>query len=251
MGSGLTGARLRARVGQYLRSGRTSMVRSLVALVLRRVLAWLVWSNEHAKDLELVVLRHQLQVLRRQVDRPRFRWSDRLFLAAANRPAARILPSRGMNRGLCTLQARQPPPRYDRRPSPVARRLARDRAHRSRHGAAGLPPPAHALRDGELARDVLPAVRLGCPGLPLPRSCQLPAVPTLSSLVGLGPSALSCPLVPRRPAAAPTAESSARPPSRSSCSSPCLLRLDLRIVDRRKNLRKGAKKPKPWDWLLR
>ncbi len=45
------------------------MVRSLVALVLRRVLAWLVWSNEHAKDLEIVVLRHQLQVLRRQVGR--------------------------------------------------------------------------------------------------------------------------------------------------------------------------------------
>jgi hypothetical protein len=41
------------------------MVRSLMALVLRRVLAWLVWSDEHAKDLEIVVLRHQLQVLRR------------------------------------------------------------------------------------------------------------------------------------------------------------------------------------------
>ena len=32
------------------------MVRSLVALVLRRVLAWLVRSNEHAKDLEIVVV---------------------------------------------------------------------------------------------------------------------------------------------------------------------------------------------------
>jgi hypothetical protein len=38
------------------------MVRSLMALVLRRVLIWLVRSNEHAKDLEIVVLRHQLQV---------------------------------------------------------------------------------------------------------------------------------------------------------------------------------------------
>src|SRR5262249_6512828 len=65
------------------------MVRSLVALVFRRVLAWLVWSNEHAKDLEIVVLRHQLQVLRRQVARPRFRWGDRLFLATASRPLAR------------------------------------------------------------------------------------------------------------------------------------------------------------------
>src|SRR5262249_47039135 len=61
------------------------MVRSLVALVLRRVLAWFVGSSEHAKDLEIVVLRHQLQILRRQADRPRFRWSNRLFLAAASR----------------------------------------------------------------------------------------------------------------------------------------------------------------------
>jgi putative transposase len=61
------------------------MVRSLMALVLRRVLAWLVWSDEHTKDLEIVVLRHQLQVLRRQAGRPRIRWSDRLFLAAASR----------------------------------------------------------------------------------------------------------------------------------------------------------------------
>jgi hypothetical protein len=61
------------------------MVRSLMALVRRRVLAWLVWSDEHAKDVEIVVLRHQLQVLRRQAGRPRFRWSDRLLLAAASR----------------------------------------------------------------------------------------------------------------------------------------------------------------------
>ena len=36
------------------------MVRSLVALVLWRVLAWLVRRDEDAKDLEIVVLRHQL-----------------------------------------------------------------------------------------------------------------------------------------------------------------------------------------------
>jgi hypothetical protein len=45
------------------------MVRALMALVLRRVLAWLVGSDEHVKDLEIVVLRHQLQVLRRQAGR--------------------------------------------------------------------------------------------------------------------------------------------------------------------------------------
>jgi putative transposase len=61
------------------------MVRSVLALVVRRVIALLMWPNEDAKDLEIVVLRHQLYVLRRQVGRPRFRWGDRLLLAAISR----------------------------------------------------------------------------------------------------------------------------------------------------------------------
>src|SRR5262245_45370070 len=65
------------------------MVRSLVALALQRVLTLVMRRTEHAKDLEIVVLRHQLQVLRRQVGRPRFRWMDRLLLAAASRHLAR------------------------------------------------------------------------------------------------------------------------------------------------------------------
>src|SRR5262249_28512846 len=74
---------------QHLASGRTSMVRLLMALVLRRVLIWLVRSREQAKDLEIVVLRHQLQVLHRHVGRQRFRWNGRLFLAAASCHLAR------------------------------------------------------------------------------------------------------------------------------------------------------------------
>jgi putative transposase len=35
------------------------------------------------KDAEIIVLRHQLQVLERRTPRPRFTWADRAFLALA------------------------------------------------------------------------------------------------------------------------------------------------------------------------
>ena len=43
------------------------------------------------KELEIVVLRHELAILRRRPCRPRMTWTDRLFLAAASRllPRAR------------------------------------------------------------------------------------------------------------------------------------------------------------------
>jgi putative transposase len=48
------------------------------------------WRSEFAKDVELLVLRHQLVVLGRQQARPSFRVADRAFLAAL----ARMLPGR-------------------------------------------------------------------------------------------------------------------------------------------------------------
>jgi len=41
--------------------------------------------SEEFKELEIVVLRHELSVLRRQVARPELRPADRIFLAAASR----------------------------------------------------------------------------------------------------------------------------------------------------------------------
>ena len=63
------------------------MLASLVYLALRRLieLTLLRRRSEEFKELEIVVLRHELAVLRRQVARPAFRPADRAFLAAASR----------------------------------------------------------------------------------------------------------------------------------------------------------------------
>ena len=59
------------------------MVFSFLYVVLRRLLELLALRRrgEADKDIEIVVLRHQLTVLRRQVKRPVFRPADRAFLA--------------------------------------------------------------------------------------------------------------------------------------------------------------------------
>jgi hypothetical protein len=66
------------------------VVLSILYLMLRRLLGVLPGSRsgDAAKDMEIAVLRHQVQVLRRQVGRPSLRPLDRMFLAAA----AHLLP---------------------------------------------------------------------------------------------------------------------------------------------------------------
>ncbi len=68
------------------------MVLSIVYVLVRRILSLVVlrFRSEGSKDLELVVLRHELSVLRRQLARPRLDDADRVFLAAASR----LLPRR-------------------------------------------------------------------------------------------------------------------------------------------------------------
>jgi len=62
----------------------------LVYLAVSRVFAWLALlaRSDASKDLEILVLRHELAVLRRQVARPKPDWADRGLLAAL----ARLLP---------------------------------------------------------------------------------------------------------------------------------------------------------------
>jgi len=66
---------------------------SLCYMVLRCVLQLAtlrLWSND-CKELEIVVLRHELAILRRRTRRPAMTWTDRCFLAAVSRllPRAR------------------------------------------------------------------------------------------------------------------------------------------------------------------
>lgn len=56
-------------------------------LIFVRLVDWLMLlaRSEASKDLEILVLRHEISVLRRQVSRPRPDWADRAILAALTR----------------------------------------------------------------------------------------------------------------------------------------------------------------------
>jgi hypothetical protein len=70
-----------------------SMALRLVYPAVLRVFGWLglLLRSDAAKDAEILMLRHQVLVLRRQCGSPRLSWADRAILS----PLSRLLPNAG------------------------------------------------------------------------------------------------------------------------------------------------------------
>jgi putative transposase len=130
---------------------------SFLYVAFRALLGALVRTRRglDVKDLELLVLRHELDVLRREAARPKLRAADRALLAAAAchlprpLPGARLVTPRTLlrwHRALVRRKWRQPPGRRGRPRMPagvraVVLRLAREN-----------PRWGHRRISGELAR---------------------------------------------------------------------------------------------------
>jgi putative transposase len=106
------------------------MAFSFLYLAFRALLAALVRSRRglDVKDIELLVLRHELEVLRRQVGRPKLGMPDRALLAAAavhlprsSRPVLLVTPRTLLrwHQALVRRRWRQPPGRVGRPPLPL------------------------------------------------------------------------------------------------------------------------------------
>src|SRR6266540_3425353 len=118
------------------------MAFSFLYLAARALFGALVRSRRglHVKDIELLVLRHELEILRRQVARPKLRMVDRALLAAAashlprSSRGARLVSPRTLLRwhqALVRRKWRQPPGTHGRPPLPaevraLVGRLARE-----------------------------------------------------------------------------------------------------------------------------
>jgi putative transposase len=93
---------LRLRVDDGSRRGSPVMALQLLYLIFCQLTGWgaLLARGQATKNAEILVLRHEVAVLRRQVTRPRLTWPDRAILAALTR----LLPAQRRHHRLVTPQ---------------------------------------------------------------------------------------------------------------------------------------------------
>jgi putative transposase len=105
----------------------------MLYLMFVRLVGWMALMARSApsKDAELLVLRHEVAVLRRQNPRPKLDWADRAVLAALARLLARpvrmsrlVTPGTllGWHRRLVRWRWTYPPKAGDRQLTPISRR---------------------------------------------------------------------------------------------------------------------------------
>jgi putative transposase len=137
-------------------------------LAVLRVFGWLALlaRSDRAKDAEILILRHQVAVLQRQVKVPRLSWADRAVLSALARrlPGGQLRQLRlivsprtllrwhaGLVRRHWAYPRRAPGrPRTDRTVRSLVLEMARAR---DGPGQPGLGVPAHPRRAGRVGAD--------------------------------------------------------------------------------------------------